>query len=104
MVGSRSRTGCTGGASSRSRRNGSVWASERRCATPVDVRGLQQKLAQYGYNVATDGVFDERTRRVFAAFQMHFRPRDYAGNPDAIAGALLDKYMPKQAVETKSTP
>jgi N-acetylmuramoyl-L-alanine amidase len=77
-------------------------------STPVDVRGLQQKLALYGYEVATDGVLDERTRRVFAAFQMHFRPRDYAGNPDAetdaIAGALLDKYMPKEAVETKSAP
>ncbi|CAB3963740.1 N-acetylmuramoyl-L-alanine amidase [Burkholderia cenocepacia] len=65
---------------------------------PVDVRELQLKLARYGYNVATDGVLDARTRRVFAAFQMHFRPSDYAGNPDAetdaIAQALLDKYFP----------
>ncbi|HEY3596648.1 MAG TPA: N-acetylmuramoyl-L-alanine amidase [Paraburkholderia sp.] len=63
---------------------------------PADVRALQQKLARYGYEVATDGVLDEKTQRVFAAFQMHFRPRDYAGNPDAetdaIAAALLDKY------------
>jgi N-acetylmuramoyl-L-alanine amidase len=67
---------------------------------PVDVRGLQLKLARYGYDVATDGVLDERTRRVIAAFQMHFRPRDYSGTPDAetdaIAQALLDKYMPAQ--------
>ncbi|KVL04333.1 N-acetylmuramoyl-L-alanine amidase [Burkholderia cepacia] len=65
---------------------------------PVDVRELQLKLARYGYDVAADGVLDERTRRVFAAFQMHFRPADYAGNPDAetdaIAQALLDKYFP----------
>ncbi|VWC76500.1 N-acetylmuramoyl-L-alanine amidase [Burkholderia lata] len=64
----------------------------------VDVRDLQLKLARYGYDVATDGVLDARTRRVFAAFQMHFRPSDYAGNPDAetdaIAQALLDKYFP----------
>lgn len=66
----------------------------------VDVRELQLKLARYGYDVATDGVLDDRTRRVFSAFQMHFRPTDYAGNPDAetdaIAQALLDKYMPSQ--------
>ncbi|RQR38689.1 N-acetylmuramoyl-L-alanine amidase [Burkholderia sp. Bp9143] len=64
----------------------------------VDVRELQLKLARYGYEVPTDGVLDTRTRRVFAAFQMHFRPSDYAGNPDAgtdaIAQALLDKYFP----------
>ncbi|MCA7892598.1 N-acetylmuramoyl-L-alanine amidase [Burkholderia cepacia] len=64
---------------------------------PVDVRELQLKLARYGYDVATDGVLDASTRRVFAAFQMHFRPADYAGDPDAetdaIAQALLDKYF-----------
>ncbi|MBR8457130.1 N-acetylmuramoyl-L-alanine amidase [Burkholderia dolosa] len=64
----------------------------------VDVRELQLKLARYGYDVPTDGVLDTRTRRVFAAFQMHFRPSDYAGDPDAqtdaIAQALLDKYFP----------
>ncbi|MCA3795116.1 MAG: N-acetylmuramoyl-L-alanine amidase, partial [Burkholderia sp.] len=65
---------------------------------PVDVRELQLKLARYGYDVPIDGVLDARTRRVFAAFQMHFRQSDYAGNPDAesdaIAQALLDKYVP----------
>ena len=64
----------------------------------ADVRALQQKLARYGYETVTDGVLDDRTRRVLAAFQMHFRPADYSGNPDAqtdaIAQALLDKYMP----------
>jgi N-acetylmuramoyl-L-alanine amidase len=75
--------------------------------SPVDVRGLQMKLARYGYDVATDGVLDERTRRVIAAFQMHFRPRDYSGTPDAetdaIAEALLDKYMPAQPGEPDIT-
>ncbi|MDB5784919.1 N-acetylmuramoyl-L-alanine amidase [Caballeronia mineralivorans] len=64
----------------------------------VDVAALQQKLQRYGYDVATDGVLDDKTRKVIAAFQMHFRPTDYAGNPDAetdaIAAALLDKYLP----------
>jgi N-acetylmuramoyl-L-alanine amidase len=74
----------------------------------ADVLGLQQKLARYGYEVATDGVLDEKTRRVFAAFQMHFRPRDYSGNPDAetdaIAQALLDKYMPAPPAGTRPAP
>jgi N-acetylmuramoyl-L-alanine amidase len=65
---------------------------------PADVRALQAKLLRYGYDVATDGVLDEKTRRVFSAFQMHFRPSDCAGNADAesdaIAQALLDKYLP----------
>jgi N-acetylmuramoyl-L-alanine amidase len=65
---------------------------------PVDVAALEDKLERYGYDTATDGVFDDRARRVIAAFQMHFRPSDYAGNPDAetdaIAAALLDKYFP----------
>ncbi|WGS43669.1 N-acetylmuramoyl-L-alanine amidase [Burkholderia sp. JSH-S8] len=64
----------------------------------VEVRALQLKLARYGYDVATDGALDARTRRVIAAFQMHFRPSDCAGEPDAetdaIAQALLDKYFP----------
>jgi N-acetylmuramoyl-L-alanine amidase len=64
----------------------------------VDVAALQQKLHRYGYEVATDGVLDDKTRKVIAAFQMHFRATDYAGNPDAqtdaIASALLDKYLP----------
>ncbi|WP_321815793.1 MULTISPECIES: N-acetylmuramoyl-L-alanine amidase [unclassified Paraburkholderia] len=68
---------------------------------PADVRALQTKLARYGYDVTTDGVLDEPTRRVFAAFQMHFRPRDYSGTPDAqtdaIAQALLDKYVDRTA-------
>jgi N-acetylmuramoyl-L-alanine amidase len=65
---------------------------------PADVAALEEKLQRYGYETATDGVFDDRARRVIAAFQMHFRPSDYAGNPDAetdaIAAALLDKYFP----------
>ncbi|WP_412021946.1 N-acetylmuramoyl-L-alanine amidase [Burkholderia cepacia] len=75
-----------------------AWLGGRDPHAPVDVRELQLKLARYGYDVPTDGVLDARTRRVFAAFQMHFRPSDYAGNPDAesdaIAQALLDKYFP----------
>jgi N-acetylmuramoyl-L-alanine amidase len=66
---------------------------------PVDVRALQDKLKRYGYDIATDGVLDDKTRRVIGAFQMHFRPADYSGDADAqtdaIAQALLDKYFPQ---------
>jgi N-acetylmuramoyl-L-alanine amidase len=65
---------------------------------PTDVKALQDKLRRYGYAVATDGILDDKTRHVFSAFQMHFRPRDYTGDADAesdaIAAALLDKYFP----------
>ncbi|CAG4891308.1 N-acetylmuramoyl-L-alanine amidase [Paraburkholderia saeva] len=77
-------------------------------AAPVDVAGLQRRLARYGYETATDGVLDARARRVFAAFQMHFRPRDYAGNPDAeteaIADALLDRYGSPEVPPTRPAP
>jgi N-acetylmuramoyl-L-alanine amidase len=68
---------------------------------PVSICLLQSKLAAWGYDVPVDGVLDHRTRRVFQAFQMHFRPRDHAGDPDAeteaIATALLYRYPPTGA-------
>jgi N-acetylmuramoyl-L-alanine amidase len=77
-------------------------------AAPVDVAGLQRRLLRYGYETATDGVLDARARRVFAAFQMHFRPRDYAGNPDAeteaIADALLDRYVAPEVPQMRPAP
>jgi N-acetylmuramoyl-L-alanine amidase len=72
--------------------------ADRDPKAPADVKALQDKLRRYGYAVATDGVLDEKTRHVLSAFQMHFRPRDHAGDADAesdaIAAALLDKYFP----------
>jgi N-acetylmuramoyl-L-alanine amidase len=66
---------------------------------PTSICILQSKLAAYGYEVAVDGVLDDRTQRVLQAFQMHFRPRDYSGDPDAetdaIVTALLEKYPPR---------
>lgn len=64
----------------------------------ADVCLLQAKLSAYGYEVALTGVLDDKTRRVLQAFQMHFRPADYAGDADAeteaLASALLEKYAP----------
>ncbi|MEG1655697.1 MAG: N-acetylmuramoyl-L-alanine amidase, partial [Hafnia sp.] len=51
--------------------------------TPVDVLTLQKKLAAYGYDIALSGNNDSASRNAIAAFQMHFRPANYQGEPDA---------------------
>lgn len=62
---------------------------------PVDAGGLLEKLARYGYPIAT-AMSERQKQRVIAAFQMHFRPLNHQGNADAqteaIADALLEKY------------
>ncbi|WP_294540123.1 N-acetylmuramoyl-L-alanine amidase [uncultured Rhodoblastus sp.] len=52
------------------------------------VAALQAMLAAYGYGVKTNGVYDEATRDVVAAFQRHFRP------------ALVDGIADVSTVET----
>ena len=49
----------------------------------------QQQLARFGYTVPQTGELDSDTRHVLAAFQMHFRPRLYDGQPDAETAGLL---------------
>nr|WP_310616231.1 N-acetylmuramoyl-L-alanine amidase [Pantoea cypripedii] len=62
---------------------------------PVDQNELLDALQRYGYDVAAAST-PAMQRKVIAAFQMHFRPRDYRGLADAetlaIARALLAKY------------
>jgi len=45
------------------------------------VEALQTMLSLYGYGIEINGVYDERTEGVVAAFQRHFRP----GRVDGIA-------------------
>lgn len=63
---------------------------------PVPVAVLQTALAKYGYTIPQSGLPDEETTRVISAFQMHFRPNNHSGAPDAeteaIALALVEKY------------
>lgn len=64
---------------------------------PVEVSSIQTLLKQYGYDqIPQNGILDENTRKTLSAFQMHFRPADINGNPDAeteaIARALVEKY------------
>lgn len=61
----------------------------------VDQAELLDALQRYGYDVAA-ATTPQMQRKLIAAFQMHFRPRDYRGIADAetlaIARALLAKY------------
>lgn len=63
---------------------------------PPTLAQLQHALAAYGYSLEITGRLDDRTRDVLRAFQMHFRPASYDGQPDAetaaILWALLEKY------------
>ena len=61
----------------------------------IDQTELLGLLQRYGYDVAA-ATSPQMQRKLIAAFQMHFRPRDYRGFADAetlaIAHALLAKY------------
>lgn len=68
-------------------------------ANEVDILSLQKNLQAYGYMIALTGKLDTQTRTILQAFQMHFRARDYSGNPDAETFAILEnliqKYFPR---------
>lgn len=62
-----------------------------------NVLAIQKMLNQYGYNqIPQHGIFDENTKKIIIAFQMHFRSNNINGIPDAetlaIANALIEKY------------
>jgi len=50
----------------------------------------QKRLQCVGYAVPRTGAFDEDTRKVIAAFQMHFRAASFDGTPDAETAAIAD--------------
>ncbi|MDO5655783.1 MAG: N-acetylmuramoyl-L-alanine amidase [Flavobacteriaceae bacterium] len=73
--------------------------SESRRNDAAFIREFQGELAKYGYEIQQTGKWDEQTRRVVMAFQLHFRPENYSGNIDretlAIIKALNFKYRQK---------
>ena len=80
-----------------------AWPDERRVsellATPMpSITEIQTLLIRYGYGLPATGTLDARTRHVLTAFQLHFRPARYDGQPDretvARLQALLEKYPP----------
>jgi N-acetyl-anhydromuramyl-L-alanine amidase AmpD len=64
-----------------------------------EIGWIQTHLLQYGYNVETTHTLDQQTKEALMSFQMHFRPHNYSGLPDAetcaILGALIKKYFPE---------
>lgn len=63
-------------------------------SAPVAMAVMLEALGRYGYDVQS-AVTPRQQQTLVAAFQMHFRPADYRGQPDsetlAIARALLEK-------------
>jgi len=61
---------------------------------PVPMAQMLEKLARYGY--AVEPTWDAKQQRnLIAAFQMHFRPEDYRGEPDAESEAIIDALLSK---------
>jgi N-acetylmuramoyl-L-alanine amidase len=74
-----------------------IWPDERLVAEQQalmqnnlpSISWFQQQLAQAGYTTPQTGELDVATRHVLAAFQMHYRPARFDGEPDIQSAALL---------------
>lgn len=66
-----------------------LWPGDGIKDSEMPIAGLQMMLARFGYEVTGTGILDEASRRAIAAFQRHFRPALFDGEPDAgTAGRL----------------
>lgn len=74
------------------------YLASRNFSDLASVASIQEALAKYGYKIPQTGQLDKETQQVISAFQMHFRPENISGTPDAhteaIALALVEKYRP----------
>jgi N-acetylmuramoyl-L-alanine amidase len=59
----------------------------------LTIAELQAKLATYGYETPSSGVLDPPTISVLVAFQRHFRPARFDGQPDAETASRLDALL-----------
>lgn len=74
-----------------------IWPDERqvaqRQAQMMDnlpsITWFQEQLARLGYTTPQTGELDTATRHVLAAFQMHYRPERFDGQPDIQSAAIL---------------
>jgi N-acetylmuramoyl-L-alanine amidase len=53
------------------------------------IADVQSRLARFGYGLAVTGILDQPTRQALSAFQRHFRPARFDGNPDGETRRLL---------------
>jgi N-acetylmuramoyl-L-alanine amidase len=58
-----------------------------------EVEALQSMLALYGYGIEVTGEYDERTEKVVAAFQRHFRPALVDGVADVSSVDTLKRLL-----------
>ena len=69
----------------------------------VDVRTLQGLLFAFGYTgISQNGELDMITKASLRAFQLHFRPSDISGRPDAQTMALLQALLADRAESSSS--
>ena len=66
------------------------------------VSTLQKQLAQYGYGVPTTGEYDELTKAVVTAFQLHYRPARVDGIADGSTHTTLRALLAARAMLSKS--
>jgi N-acetylmuramoyl-L-alanine amidase len=69
-------------------RAATYWVQLQQQALP-DMLWFQQQLNRLGYACPQTGKLDRETKNVLAAFQMHYRPQDYQGKPDAETAAIM---------------
>lgn len=64
----------------------------------IDYKWIQDNLRYYGYKIESTGQLDTQTKDVIRAFQIHFEPENYSGEPSvrtvSILEALIKKYYP----------
>jgi len=65
-----------------------VWLQRFSYQLP-DIFWYQDALGRSGFKAPRTGVLDKETRNLIAAFQMHYRPSRFDGEPDAETAALL---------------
>lgn len=66
----------------------------------IDYKWIQDNLRLYGYNITSTGKLDEQTQDVIRAFQIHFEPEGYSGEPSvktiSLLEVLIKKYYPSK--------
>lgn len=68
-----------------------------------DVTWMQTKLAEYGYECAVTGEYNDQTKNTVRALQMHFRPTNVDGIIDLESAQILDSLCQrKQKLQQRS--